>query len=99
VLPRILIAARLSKYTFYDDNAYPSAGWDEKDREHLGEEMADVLLYLVRLADRCGVNLPLAAIDKMKKNAAKYPADKAKGRSDKYTAYNATTATSETSTS
>jgi hypothetical protein len=49
--------------------------------------MSDVLLYLVRLADRCGVDLPAAALAKMKKNAAKYPADRARGRSDKYTAY------------
>lgn len=47
-------------------------------------EMADVLLYLVRLADRLGVDLAEAAREKMALNALKYPIDKAHGRSDKY---------------
>ena len=47
-------------------------------------EMADVLLYLVRLADRLDVDLAEAARDKLAINAAKYPADKARGRADKY---------------
>jgi len=47
-------------------------------------EMADVLLYLVRLADRLGVDLAEAAREKMTLNALKYPVDKARGRSDKY---------------
>lgn len=49
------------------------------------EEMADVLLYLVRLADRLDVDLFAAARDKMVLNAQKYPADKARGSSRKYT--------------
>jgi dCTP diphosphatase len=63
------------------------AGWTAKDREHLGEELSDVLIYLVRLSDRCGVDLSAAAVAKLAKNAAKYPAGQSKGRSDKYTAY------------
>ena len=62
-------------------------GWSAREREHLGEELSDVLLYLVRLSDRCGVDLGAAALRKMGLNRKKYPADKAKGRSDKYTAY------------
>ena len=46
--------------------------WDEKRREHLGEEMSDVLLYLIRLADRCNIDLAKAAQEKLKKNAIKY---------------------------
>ena len=48
------------------------------------EEMADVLNYLVRLADKLDVNLLEAARDKIKVNAAKYPADKARGSARKY---------------
>jgi dCTP diphosphatase len=48
------------------------------------EEIADVLIYLVRLADKLDVNLLEAARDKMKLNAAKYPADKARGSARKY---------------
>lgn len=47
--------------------------WDEADKEHLGEELSDVLLYLVRLADICGVDLGDAALRKIKKNGLKYP--------------------------
>jgi NTP pyrophosphatase (non-canonical NTP hydrolase) len=50
-------------------------GWSEAKRQHLGEEMADVLMYLIRLADKCGIDLPAAAERKIQKNAAKYPAD------------------------
>jgi len=47
--------------------------WDAADKEHLGEELSDVLLYLVRLADICGVDLGDAALRKFKKNGLKYP--------------------------
>ena len=50
----------------------------------VSEELADVLLYLVRLADKLDVDLALAASEKLKVNAAKYPADKARGSSKKY---------------
>ena len=46
-------------------------GWEDKKREHLGEECADVLLYLIRLADKCGIDLPAAASRKIARNAAK----------------------------
>jgi NTP pyrophosphatase (non-canonical NTP hydrolase) len=49
-------------------------------------EMADVLLYLVRLADRLDVDLAQAARDKLVLNAVKYPVGKARGRSAKYDA-------------
>jgi len=48
-------------------------------------EMADVLLYLVRLADKLGVDLVDAAHRKIGINAEKYPADKSRGQSRKYT--------------
>jgi dCTP diphosphatase len=46
-------------------------GFTPKEREHLGEELADVMLYLTRLSDVCGVDLAAAVRDKLKKNAAK----------------------------
>lgn len=49
------------------------------------EELADVLLYLVRLADELGVDLAAAARDKIEVNASKYPVDKARGTSRKST--------------
>ena len=53
-------------------------------RAAVEEEMADVLLYLVRLADRLEVDLAAAARAKIAKNAEKYPVEKAKGSSRKY---------------
>jgi dCTP diphosphatase len=46
-------------------------------------EMADVLLYLVRMADRLGVDLVQAGRDKLVLNAEKYPVERARGRSDR----------------
>jgi NTP pyrophosphatase (non-canonical NTP hydrolase) len=48
-------------------------------------EMADVLIYLVRLADKLEVDLLQAASDKIAENASKYPVEKAKGSIRKYT--------------
>ncbi|XP_010262369.1 PREDICTED: dCTP pyrophosphatase 1-like [Nelumbo nucifera] len=47
--------------------------WEESDKEHLGEELSDVLLYLIRLADICGIDLGDAVTKKLVKNAIKYP--------------------------
>lgn len=47
-------------------------------------ELADVLLYVVRLADKLGVDLISAAHEKIAINAIRYPVDKARGSSRKY---------------
>lgn len=47
-------------------------------------EMADVLIFLVRLADTLGIDLLAAAESKIAINARKYPVDKARGRAVKY---------------
>lgn len=39
----------------------------------MGQELSDVLIYLVRLAEQCHVDLPIAVLDKFKLNAVKYP--------------------------
>lgn len=53
-------------------------------RAKVSEEIADVLLYLVRLADKLDVDLAVAASEKLKLNATKYPAEKARGSNKKY---------------
>ena len=50
-------------------------------------EMADVLVYLVRLADKLDVDLLAAVEEKMVLNRAKYPADKVRGDARKYHEY------------
>lgn len=56
-------------------------------RAKVAEELADVLLYLVRLADRVDIDLAEAALHKLKRNAEKYPADKVRASAKKYTDY------------
>ena len=53
--------------------------------EALRDECADVLLYLLLIADKAGINLEEAARNKLRKNAAKYPVEKSYGSSRKYT--------------
>jgi dCTP diphosphatase len=55
-------------------------------RAAVEQEMADVLLYLVRLADKLGVDLEAAAHAKIARNAEKYPVERARGSSRKYDA-------------
>lgn len=56
----------------------------DAQREHLGEELADVLAYLLAAADKAGIDLEAAFFDKLRKNALKYPVEAARGRADKY---------------
>ena len=58
---------------------------DDAKRTAVGEELADVLLYLLLLADKLDIDPLQAAERKLRLNADKYPADRARGRSDKYT--------------
>ncbi|MDI4635760.1 nucleotide pyrophosphohydrolase [Pelomonas sp. V22] len=46
---------------------------DPARHQHLGEEIADVLLYLLQIADHSGVDIAAAVEDKLIKNALKYP--------------------------
>ena len=57
---------------------------DEKLRARLEEECADVLLYLLLIAEKAGFDLAEAAARKIELHARKYPVEKARGRADKY---------------
>jgi NTP pyrophosphatase (non-canonical NTP hydrolase) len=54
------------------------------------EEIADVQIYLVRLADKLGIDILESVEAKLQKNEAKYPASRVKGSSRKYSDYDAT---------
>ena len=54
-------------------------------KKKVAEELADILIYTVRLADRIGIDLEQSAKDKLTKNRRKYPVDKARGKATKYT--------------
>lgn len=60
--------------------------WDSAfDKEAVCEELADVVNYCILLADKLDVGLEDIVMDKIKKNSIKYPIEKSKGRSEKYT--------------
>ena len=61
--------------------------WDEEhyDLEHVKEELADVIVYCQDMLDKLGLDVDEIVNAKMTKNEMKYPVEKAKGRSDKYT--------------
>ncbi|MDQ8188002.1 nucleotide pyrophosphohydrolase [Pelagicoccus sp. SDUM812002] len=56
---------------------------DPAKREAVEDELADVVIYALQIANRGGVDLAVAIDRKMKKNARRYPVDLAKGNSDK----------------
>ena len=59
----------------------------QQQMEQIRHEVADVMLYLIRLSDVLDINLDKALADKMALNEQRYPADKVKGSARKYTEY------------
>ena len=53
--------------------------------EKVKEELADVFNYAFLIADKYQLDVKEIVMEKLAKNAAKYPIEKAKGKSDKYT--------------
>ncbi len=60
---------------------------DPAKKQAVSEEVADVLVYAIRLATVLDINLSEAIKDKMAKNAKKYPAETVRGSSKKYDQY------------
>lgn len=58
---------------------------DDVNLEKLKEELADVLAYAILLADKHNLDIPTIVKEKVAKNDAKYPVEKAKGTAKKYT--------------
>ncbi len=61
-----------------------SRNLDAKDKERVGEELADVFYALVRMAELLDIDLMEAFLDKIEKTKTKYPVEKCKGLSKKY---------------
>ncbi|GAB4390331.1 MAG: nucleotide pyrophosphohydrolase [Thermodesulfovibrionales bacterium] len=64
-----------------------SRGPGARKVEKLRDEIGDVLIYLVNLADKFGIDPVEAAREKVRKNASRYPARLVRGRADKYDEY------------
>ena len=61
--------------------------WKEPEEakiEKIREELADVLNYAFQMADRYNLDIKEIMLEKLSANALKYPAEKARGRADKY---------------
>lgn len=74
----------LERFQWLTPEESARAAEDPKSRARIEEEMADVLLYLLRLADVLGVDLEQAAWHKLATNGERYPADQARGNARKY---------------
>ncbi len=57
----------------------------EYDEQAVKEELADVMNYCIQLADKLGISIEDAIIEKIRKNELKYPIEKSYGSSKKYT--------------
>ena len=55
------------------------------DKQAAKEEVADIMNYCILMADKMGINIEDAIMEKMQKNAEKYPIEKSYGSSKKYT--------------
>jgi len=60
---------------------------DPERRRRIEAELADILIYLVRLADRLEIDLPAAVATKIEHNRSKYPAERVRGNAAKYDEY------------
>ena len=58
---------------------------ENADRERVKEELADIIAYTLLLANKFGFNAKQIVLEKIEKNALKYPVDKAKGNALKHT--------------
>ncbi len=86
ILSLNLEAAELLELTQWsEDAAFELASRDNDTHQQIREECADVLNYLLLIAERCEFDLSEAAAEKITKNAIKYPAEKSRGKSTKYT--------------
>lgn len=62
--------------------------WDDNfDKQKVCEELADVINYAILLADKLDVKLEDIVMEKLRKNSEKYPINKSKGNSKKYTEF------------
>ena len=58
--------------------------WCREKMDQIQEEMADVLIYSLMMADACQLDVDAIIREKLKRNAEKYPADTVRGSKEKY---------------
>lgn len=80
----VLEATELLEH-FQWKTAEESVDYANEAKETLGEEVADIAVYLIEFCDNLGIDLEAAILRKLDKNAEKYPVEKARGVATKYT--------------
>ena len=83
----VLEAAELLEHFQWLTDEEVSEYLSGEGREAVAEEIADVLMYLLTMAHDLGIDVASAAQSKARKNAEKYPVEKAKGSAAKYDEY------------
>jgi len=53
-------------------------------RSRIGQELADIMIYIIMMAHDLNIDLEQAILDKMERNEEKYPVNKSRGKSSKY---------------
>ena len=84
IIPRISISLESSELL----ELFQWSGTDleaARKKPEMTEELADVMIYCIYMANALNIDIPEAIQNKIDKNAAKYPVEKAKGKSKKYT--------------
>ena len=76
-----------AEFQWISDDDIVNALQDSGKRVSVGSEIADVFIYLLRLADITGIDLAEELTKKLAINEERYPPDKARGSAAKYTAY------------
>ena len=76
-----------AEFQWIGDDSVVTALQDPDKREAVGSELADVFIYLLRLADVMGIDLATELTKKIAINETRYPVEKSKGSAAKYTAY------------
>lgn len=81
-----LEAAELLELAQWKEDAELEAALsDQAFKAKLSEECADILLYLLLVCEKAGLDLAEAAQAKIRRNAEKYPVEKSRGNARKYT--------------
>ena len=74
----------LDHFRFKSNEEVENMLTDQKKRQEIAEEMADVLYFILRLSQKYNIDLDDAFSQKMIKNEGKYPVEKSKGSNKKY---------------
>ena len=78
-------AELMEHFLWADSDESRAAVAEQRPRSTTEEELADVVIYALEFANQAGIDLTAAIESKLKQNAIKYPVEKVKGRSVKYT--------------